>query len=102
MPVKENTRDLKVFIVLLSVSALLVLCLDIWQIVTGRVDPNKHLPFLMPIALFALAGIVWRIKRHFETSDPDDQQEILNKAHEDSFLNKNHLPTGRYKDDSIG
>lgn len=38
--------------------------LDLWQLVTGTVNPNVHMPFLMPIFFAAMAGITLQIRRH--------------------------------------
>jgi hypothetical protein len=48
----------------LAVMFVLFLVHDVWQIVTGTVDLNKSLPFLLPIFFALMIGIVLLIKRH--------------------------------------
>lgn len=39
---------------------------DLWEVISGNVDINKHLPFLMSVYLGIMIGIVYVTKRHVD------------------------------------
>ena len=53
-------------ICLLALVFVLTTGYDIWEVATGNVDINKHLPFLMSVYLGIMIGIVYVTKRHVD------------------------------------
>ncbi len=70
---KRDEVGFAIIYALLEVLFVAYLVVDIWQVSTGNVDLNRHLPFFMPVVLSALIFITMAIQKH-------GRQEPENKA----------------------
>lgn len=91
----DEDRRLQLAMGFLSVLAGLVLGIDIIQVATGTFDLNRHIPFIVPIALSAIVGMCWYILRFFPNLTPEQVSRVQAEARESSFLAPQHLPLER-------
>jgi hypothetical protein len=84
---EKNDIRLRRSLVGLMIFGAIILVIDIYQTVTGRVNANVHWPFFVSL-IFIIGPIT--VLRLLKLS-PADRTTVMNKAREDSFLNPSHI-----------
>jgi hypothetical protein len=77
--------------VVLTCFAVAATALDLVELFTMEVDPNRHVPFLFTGVFLALGGITWRIDRHWANLTPEQRQALDHQAAADSCLNPKNV-----------
>ncbi|MEK7584656.1 MAG: hypothetical protein AAB490_05400 [Patescibacteria group bacterium] len=86
----EDRPSLRNVIIFLVILVTAIASYDTWEVVTGNVDINKHLPFFFPGVLMLFVGLIWYLKRHEESLTPEQRDEFHRRIEEDSFTNPKH------------
>lgn len=63
----QTTKRIPWIMIMLFVFGVASLMMDIADIAAGRVDANRHIPFLYPVITGIFAWMVWYIDRFPET-----------------------------------
>ncbi|MFA5185276.1 MAG: hypothetical protein WC551_02225 [Patescibacteria group bacterium] len=61
---KRDEVGFAIIYALLGALVVAYLAVDIWQVSTGSVDLNRHLPFFMPVVLSVFIFITMAIRKH--------------------------------------
>jgi len=83
---KSSDKGLRSVIVLLAGLAVLIFGYDLYEVVTGQVDLNQHLPFLLPAVFGIFILIAWKIGR-MTARDPETAAKVRAEFRENSGLN---------------
>ncbi|MBI5370315.1 hypothetical protein HZA85_03960 [Candidatus Uhrbacteria bacterium] len=87
----HSDRTLIGALVLVTVFAVSLLGYDIWQLATGTVDLNKHIPLMVPLALGSIVACGVVVIRH----DRPARAAVFAHVRKDSAFHSENLPTER-------
>ncbi|MBI4138912.1 hypothetical protein HY479_02060 [Candidatus Uhrbacteria bacterium] len=84
---------------LIPLLIVIVSLVDSYEILTGTVDLNKHIPFLYPVVLTVIYRMLVLTERITRRMRPMERTRVLLRTRRDSFTNPRNLPASRAEND---